>query len=518
MTSTLDVADTDIDPDTLIAAREATTTTSVAAQIGWTDESAPRRDVDEQPAGFSAGRYAAFVDGPATVRVHREVAPGTTLHVSHVFDRPGVIQIIDSDSSRPVAEFTPCGALESTGLDVAADRLQDASMVGADELVGLWHVPDDGAPTTQLTWEVLEWLSGAPVTSSVDRQVVLAELSVDVLADVTPGASYRVTARQTTVDGEQTCTSATVLDLHGRPCATATAIWSTSGRKHSKRSEKSRDVTSPHDPTGRNHELVTSAITTPFPLPKRLLGVWAHPDDEAYLSAGLMGRVCDAGGSVTLLTATRGEHGTDDRELRGTSEFGATRERELIAATQIVGVHDIRFIGRTDGGCHIGDASAVARITATIASVQPDLVITFGPDGVTNHVDHLAVSAWTTAACHATRTPLLYATMTDEFLAVHRELHDRIGLFNDHPGGFGVSVPDDELALRAELNDAELDRKRQALAAHASQTPALAAAVGEVTYRTWWRSECFRAPSTAELEHATRITNTDVRQAVAWAR
>ena len=51
--------------------------------------------------------------------------------------------------------------------------------------------------------------------------------------------------------------------------------------------------------------------TTPLarPLPKRLLGIWAHPDDEAYLSAGLMARVVAAGGSVTVLTATRGEKG-----------------------------------------------------------------------------------------------------------------------------------------------------------------------------------------------------------------
>ena len=38
-------------------------------------------------------------------------------------------------------------------------------------------------------------------------------------------------------------------------------------------------------------------------VPKRLLGVWAHPDDEAYLSAGLMARVVDHGGSVTVVTA-----------------------------------------------------------------------------------------------------------------------------------------------------------------------------------------------------------------------
>ena len=53
------------------------------------------------------------------------------------------------------------------------------------------------------------------------------------------------------------------------------------------------------------------AMPVARPLPKRLLGIWAHPDDEAYLSAGLMARVVASGGSVTVLAATRGEKGTD---------------------------------------------------------------------------------------------------------------------------------------------------------------------------------------------------------------
>jgi LmbE family N-acetylglucosaminyl deacetylase len=43
-----------------------------------------------------------------------------------------------------------------------------------------------------------------------------------------------------------------------------------------------------------------------------LLGVWAHPDDEAYMSAGLMSVVRSAGHRVVVATATRGELGTDD--------------------------------------------------------------------------------------------------------------------------------------------------------------------------------------------------------------
>lgn len=43
-----------------------------------------------------------------------------------------------------------------------------------------------------------------------------------------------------------------------------------------------------------------------------ILGVWAHPDDEVYLSAGVMAAAAAAGNRVVVVTATRGEHGTDD--------------------------------------------------------------------------------------------------------------------------------------------------------------------------------------------------------------
>jgi hypothetical protein len=49
------------------------------------------------------------------------------------------------------------------------------------------------------------------------------------------------------------------------------------------------------------------------------------------------------------------------------------------------------------------------------------------------------------------------------------------------------------------LSDAELDRKRRALAAHESQTASLAEAMGEDTYRIWFQHEHFRAPTAAEV-------------------
>src|SRR5690349_22516578 len=86
-------------------------------------------------------------------------------------------------------------------------------------------------------------------------------------------------------------------------------------------------------------------------LPVRLLGVWAHPDDEAYLSAGLMARVAHTGGRVTCVTATRGELGRPDDDPRPRSVFERLREDELRASLRIARVDRLRILGHPDGGC-----------------------------------------------------------------------------------------------------------------------------------------------------------------------
>ena len=140
-------------------------------------------------------------------------------------------------------------------------------------------------------------------------------------------------------------------------------------------------------------------MTLHRPLPRRLLGVWAHPDDEAYLSAGLMARVAAAGGRVTVITATRGEKGTDDPDRYDSDAFGAHREAELRASLAVLGVDDVRFLDLRDGECELADPGPIVdTIARTMEEVDPDTVVTFGPDGMTNHADHIAISRWTTQA------------------------------------------------------------------------------------------------------------------------
>ncbi len=237
-------------------------------------------------------------------------------------------------------------------------------------------------------------------------------------------------------------------------------------------------------------------------LPRRLLGVWAHPDDEAYLSAAYMARVVDAGGSVTVVTATRGEQGTSDAALVGTAEFGAHREVELRASLAELGVTDLRILGVPDGGCPDADTDAqVAAIAAVIAEVDPDVIVTFGPDGITWHPDHRAVSAWTTEAWARSRSSaeLLYATMTEEFAQRHDALHRRIGLFDDWGPGQPATTPRAELAAECPLTPRDLRRKRRALGRHASQVAGVVAAFGEQSYLEWLDQESFRRPVDADL-------------------
>lgn len=234
-------------------------------------------------------------------------------------------------------------------------------------------------------------------------------------------------------------------------------------------------------------------------LPSRLLGVWAHPDDECYLSAGLMSRVVASGGRVRIIVATCGELGTSDPAIAGTERFARHRAAELEASLAVLGVADTRFLGLRDGACAAADERAAqAVIRREIANFRPDAVVTFGPDGITGHPDHRAVSRWATGAASTSDAELLYAAITHAQAARHRRLHEDIGLFADLDGGRAASVPTRRIALRCALDHGELIRKRRALSCHSSQTDALASHVGEDAYFGWWRDECFRHPTASE--------------------
>jgi len=224
-----------------------------------------------------------------------------------------------------------------------------------------------------------------------------------------------------------------------------------------------------------------------------VLGVWAHPDDEAYLSAGIMGALREAGHRVEVATATYGEHGTADPERFPPEELAAVRRDELCASLKLAGVDDHHWLGFADGSCAtVGSGVGHAGVAEVIAEVKPDTILTFGPDGMTGHPDHRNVSAWTAAAwrTRGRRERLLYATLTPGFHEEWGDLNERVGLWMS---GSGPVTPEHELAVYVELAGAALDRKIAAVRAHASQASELVDLVGPDTFRRWWSAEAFVA-------------------------
>jgi LmbE family N-acetylglucosaminyl deacetylase len=224
---------------------------------------------------------------------------------------------------------------------------------------------------------------------------------------------------------------------------------------------------------------------------RTLLGVWAHPDDEAYLSAGLMHEHVRRGDRVVVVTATLGERGTSDPEAWPPDRLAVLRRRELASSLAAVGVTEHHVLGFEDGRCDEVDGTEL--VAAHIADVDPDVIVTFGPDGMTGHPDHRAISRWTTDAWLGSRgsADLWYATLTPDFHERWGPLNDRLGIFADQPRP--PRTTPDRLAHVVELEGDALDAKVAALAAHASQTGPLVEAMGAETYREWWRTEAFRA-------------------------
>jgi LmbE family N-acetylglucosaminyl deacetylase len=224
-----------------------------------------------------------------------------------------------------------------------------------------------------------------------------------------------------------------------------------------------------------------------------ILGVWAHPDDEGYLSAGLMADAVDNERRVVCVTATRGE--AADPERWPPDELALIREDEIAKTLAILGVDDHRWLGYPDGGCaDVDREEAIARIVAIIDEVRPDTVLTFGPDGNTGHPDHIAVSEWTEAAvARASCNPRLYfatnsAAWADRFEAA--AIANGVMMGADTLPRTAV----EELAIFVELDGELLDRKEQAMLAQASQVDVLRASVGEELYRELLREEAFRLP------------------------
>jgi LmbE family N-acetylglucosaminyl deacetylase len=135
--------------------------------------------------------------------------------------------------------------------------------------------------------------------------------------------------------------------------------------------------------------------------PMRLLGVFAHPDDEVFCVGGTLAQWAAAGGETMIISATQGEAGQiQDAGAASRGALGAVRGQELRAACKHLGVQRVECLDYGDGALAEVDGATLAEHVATfIRDFQPDVVVTFGLDGGYGHPDHIAISRATTRAC-----------------------------------------------------------------------------------------------------------------------
>jgi len=236
---------------------------------------------------------------------------------------------------------------------------------------------------------------------------------------------------------------------------------------------------------------------------RRIVFVHAHPDDETISTGATMAHYVSAGAHVTLVTCTLGEEGEIHvPALVGLAaaeadQLGGYRIGELTRACEALSVADHRFLGSAgryrDSGMMGTPANehprafwgadldaAAADLLEVMRDVQPQVLVTYDPNGFYGHPDHIqahrvAMRAAELAKAEGLAPDKVYWTAIPrsvlragmaEFAESTENPFEGLENVEDLPFG----TPDEEIAARIDAT-AHADAKRAAVRAHATQIP-----------------------------------------------
>ena len=206
-------------------------------------------------------------------------------------------------------------------------------------------------------------------------------------------------------------------------------------------------------------------------MPKRLMCVVAHPDDECFAFGGALLLAHDAGYETYVICLTDGQAATNRGESADGQDLGRMRREEFERSCAVLGVTKHELLHYQDGQLEFTELNGVAReLVQRMRTWQPQIVVTFGLDGSLNvHADHTMASCFTSAAYHWSARSKRFPDLGLAPFAPQRLYHQSTAF----------TLEDREPLLPApwtvELDISKVkDRKEAAFHEHTSQLPVLA--------------------------------------------
>lgn len=116
-----------------------------------------------------------------------------------------------------------------------------------------------------------------------------------------------------------------------------------------------------------------------------VLGVFAHPDDESFGPGGALAKLAQEH-HLEIVCCTDGDH-----QAKGLKNV---RDKELLESAKILGAKKVHFLEFVDGDLSNNSYHRLEEALKLIMdSVKPHTIITFDPNGVSGHIDHMVVTS-----------------------------------------------------------------------------------------------------------------------------
>lgn len=143
-------------------------------------------------------------------------------------------------------------------------------------------------------------------------------------------------------------------------------------------------------------------------LGRKLLFIVAHPDDESFTAAGTIVKNKAAGGESAIICVTRGEKGQAHlKKPIPARKFKHVRTRELERAARFLKIKKLQLLNFPDREVSENKGAIYKKVLPLARRLDPEVIVSFGPDGISGHLDHIAIGAVSKKIARTLRVPFI---------------------------------------------------------------------------------------------------------------